>query len=79
MDMLLDLKGLRCPLPALKARKAMKSVAPGASLTLLATDPATMRDIPALCEAAGFALEQAEEEAGGVFRFRIRQPGGGAA
>jgi tRNA 2-thiouridine synthesizing protein A len=71
-DTTLDARGLKCPLPVLRARKAMQSVAPGAVLRVLATDPGTVQDFQAFCAATGHELvEHAEEE--GEFRFRIRK------
>jgi len=70
----LDLKGLNCPLPVLRTKKAMKSVPRGETLTVEATDPAAKRDIAALCETSGFTLLSAEER-DGVFVFAIRQAG----
>ena len=72
MSEMLDVKGLNCPLPVLRTKKAMKAVPKGAVLTVEATDPNTMRDIAALCEASGFALLSSEEK-DGVFVFRIQQ------
>ena len=66
----LDTKGLRCPLPVLRARKAMKSVAPGAVLEVHATDPSSVQDFASFCETTGHALE-ASEEAEGVYIFKI--------
>ena len=76
-ETVLDTSGLSCPLPVLKARKAMRAVAPGGRLRLLATDPASLRDVPAFCEAAGFELVEVEEE-GGLFRFLLRKPDPGS-
>ncbi len=72
MSEMLDVKGLNCPLPVLRTKKAMKAVPKGEVLTVEATDPNTMRDIAALCEASGFALLSSEEK-NGVFVFRIQQ------
>lgn len=72
MAQILDVKGLKCPLPVLRTRKAMKAVPKGEVLTVEATDPNVPRDMMALCEAAGFALLSSEER-DGVFVFRIRQ------
>lgn len=72
MSQMLDVKGLNCPLPVLRTKKAMKAVPKGDVLTVEATDPNTMRDIVALCDASGFALLSAEEK-NGVFVFRIQQ------
>jgi tRNA 2-thiouridine synthesizing protein A len=70
----LDTKGLRCPLPVLRARKAMKSVAPGGVLEVLATDPGSVKDFKAFCQTTGDTL-LAAEESDGVFVFRIRKAG----
>jgi tRNA 2-thiouridine synthesizing protein A len=71
-DTLLDTRGLRCPLPVLRARKAMQGVAAGEVLQLLATDPGTVRDVRAFCEATGHELlEHAELD--GEHSFRIRK------
>jgi len=70
----LDTKGLRCPLPVLRARKAMKSVAPGGVLEVHATDPGSVKDFKAFCRTTGDTLLGAEESQG-VFIFRIRKAG----
>ncbi len=56
VERLLDTRGLSCPLPALKARKALKALAAGERLRVLATDPKAVQDIAALCEATGDRL-----------------------
>jgi tRNA 2-thiouridine synthesizing protein A len=71
-DDLLDARGLKCPLPVLRARKAMQRLAPGAVLQVLATDPGTTRDFQAFCEATGHELLESCEQ-GGEFTFRIRK------
>ncbi|MCU0817455.1 MAG: sulfurtransferase TusA family protein, partial [Cypionkella sp.] len=52
----LDATGLLCPLPVLKARKRLKSMAPGAVLRLIATDPAAVIDVPHFCNQSGHVL-----------------------
>lgn len=52
----LDARGLTCPLPVLKARKALQALPPGGRLRVLATDPGAVGDFRALCEAAGHTL-----------------------
>jgi tRNA 2-thiouridine synthesizing protein A len=71
-DTLLDARGLKCPLPVLRARKAMQSLAPGAVLQVLATDPGSVRDFEAFCAATGHALVEQSEE-GGAYSFRVRK------
>lgn len=68
----LDAKGLKCPLPVLRARKAMKSVPSGGLLTVEATDPSAVADFQAFCETTGHQLED-QDEADGVYRFSIRK------
>jgi tRNA 2-thiouridine synthesizing protein A len=73
-DTVLDTRGLKCPLPVLRARKAMQGVAPGGVLRVLATDPGTVRDFQAFCVATGHELlDHGEED--GELRFRIRKAG----
>lgn len=69
----LDTKGLNCPLPVLKARRAMRDLADGDILTVLATDPASYIDFRHFCDTTGHALLEArEDEAEGVFTYVIR-------
>ena len=63
----LDAKDLTCPLPVLRARKAMKHLAPGDILEVAATDPAAVRDFPAFCEATGNELVSAEQTGAGLY------------
>jgi tRNA 2-thiouridine synthesizing protein A len=53
---ILDAKGLRCPLPVLKARKAMKDLPVGGTLRVLATDPGAINDFEAFCKTTGYRL-----------------------
>ncbi|MBW8708083.1 MAG: sulfurtransferase TusA family protein [Alphaproteobacteria bacterium] len=57
MDETLDLRGLKCPLPALMTRKALARLTPGAGLTVLADDPLAAVDIPHMCHTLGHAVE----------------------
>lgn len=70
----LDATGLRCPLPVLRARKAMKAVAAGGLLEIKATDPSAVADFQSFCETTGDELLE-WEEADGTFLFRIRKAG----
>ncbi len=60
-DVELDAIGLLCPLPVLKARKRLKSMASGQVLCLLATDPAAMVDVPHFCAETGHIFLHSEE------------------
>jgi tRNA 2-thiouridine synthesizing protein A len=67
-----DLRGLKCPLPVMKARKRLSAMAPGAALWVETTDPLAVIDIPHFCHEDGHALEASERiEAG--HRFLIRK------
>lgn len=59
----LDLTGLKCPLPALKTRKALKSLKPGDRLEVHCTDPLSVIDIPALILETGDSVEITEQGA----------------
>lgn len=69
---ILDAKGLRCPLPVLKARKAMKDLPIGATLRVLATDPGAIKDFEAFCKTTGYRLLSAGQ-AGEVLTFDIEK------
>jgi tRNA 2-thiouridine synthesizing protein A len=71
---ILDAKGLLCPLPVLKARKALKSMPDGGMLEILATDPGAAKDFAAFCQTTGHRLVESSEAAG-IFRFLIRKSG----
>ena len=73
MNKVLDAKGLNCPLPVLKTRKALRDVPLGDLLTVLATDPASTIDIRHFCNLSGQELIECSE-ADGVYTFVIRRP-----
>ncbi len=68
----IDTSGLLCPLPVLKARKRLRSMAPGAVLRLAATDPAAVVDVPFFCAESGNELVATHEE-GPVTVYLIRK------
>jgi tRNA 2-thiouridine synthesizing protein A len=68
----LDVCGLACPLPLLKARKALRDVMVGETLEVLATDPGSWRDFAVFAEQSGQRLLQASE-AQGVFRYLLKR------
>jgi len=70
----LDARGLRCPLPVLKARKRLKSLVDGAQLRVLADDPAAVIDVPHFCTEQGHALESQRQEDDALV-FVIRKGG----
>ena len=70
----LDTKGLNCPIPVLKARRAMKKLAPGDVLEVEATDPGSVIDFRHFCNTTGHELiDSAETD--GVYSFHIRKNG----
>jgi tRNA 2-thiouridine synthesizing protein A len=73
-DKLLDARGLSCPLPILKATKAIKAVPPGGTLEVLATDPGAVNDFEAFCRRWRHTMVEQGETAG-VYRFLIERAG----
>jgi tRNA 2-thiouridine synthesizing protein A len=57
MDEVLDLRGLKCPLPAMLAKKALAPMPAGAMVTVLADDPLAVVDIPHMCHSEGHAVD----------------------
>jgi len=70
--LILDAKGLRCPLPVLKARKAMKDLPAGGTLRVLATDPGAVKDFNAFCKTTGYRLLAASQD-GETLTFDIQK------
>jgi tRNA 2-thiouridine synthesizing protein A len=73
MNTTLDARGLACPLPAIKARRALAAVPPGAALIVLATDPEAPIDVAAVAADAGCAFEAEARDEGWL--LTIRRPG----
>ncbi len=71
-DKTLDTKGLNCPLPILKAKKAIGEVPVSGTLEVLATDPGAVADFQAFCRQTKHELVEHSEDAG-VYRFLIRR------
>ena len=71
-ETLMNLRGLKCPLPALRVRKKLSSLKSGDMIVAECTDPLTMIDIPNLLRQTGDSLES-KNEADGVLTFRIRK------
>jgi tRNA 2-thiouridine synthesizing protein A len=69
---ILDASGLKCPLPVLRARKALKPLASGDLLEVLSTDPSSLQDFRSFCETTGDTLLESGEDAG-TYRFLIRK------
>ena len=72
----LDLTGLKCPLPVLKARRQINSMAAGEILQVMADDPAAPLDFDHFCHTNGHQLVETQT-AGTVFTFIIRAGAGG--
>lgn len=71
-DQVLDAKGLNCPLPILRAKKALKDVPVGGTLQVLATDPGAVKDFEAFCRTTGNDLIESKAD-GKVFEFLIKR------
>ncbi|MEY2775984.1 MAG: hypothetical protein RLY30_82 [Pseudomonadota bacterium] len=69
---LLDVKGLSCPLPILRAKKMLSAMQAGETLEVLATDGGAWDDFDYFCQHSGHALVS-REESEGVYRFLIRR------
>lgn len=71
VDLELDLKGMNCPLPLLKAKQALSKLATGQVLRVQATDPGSVRDFASFARISGHEL-LASEEVSGVFIHTLR-------
>lgn len=72
IDARLDARGLNCPLPILKTRKAIAALEAGQVLEIIASDPGAVKDMDAFCKQTGNELIQSHSEQGG-FTFLIRR------
>ena len=68
----LDARGLSCPMPIVKTAQAIKTMAPGALIEVLATDPGSVKDFAAWSRTTGNELVEQTTD-GGVFRFVLRR------
>lgn len=73
-DMVLDAKGLNCPLPILRAKKALKELPTGKTLEVQATDPGAVKDFEAFCRTTGNELVEHHID-NKVYYFTIRHVG----
>ena len=73
-DQVLDAKGLNCPLPILRAKKALKTIESGQVLKVLSTAPGSVADFSAFCRTTGNELVEQSED-GGVYTNLIRKAG----
>jgi len=72
MERLIDAQFMKCPMPVLRAARALRSMAAGEKLRVLATDPVALGDFRDFCRVSGHALV-ATSEVKGVFSFTIRR------
>lgn len=70
----IDARGLKCPLPVLKLEKQLALLSPANELVVLATDPMAKIDIPLYCRQGGYTCRVSEAE--GVLRFEIAKASG---
>lgn len=68
----LDVTGLKCPLPILRAKKTLAQMQAGDILTVLATDGGAPDDFAAFCRQTGHVLLESSEEPGGVFKLVVK-------
>lgn len=68
-DVELDTSGMNCPLPVLKARKALSEMSSGQRLHLIVTDPGAKKDIPAFCKMTGNQLIDTNDQEGKIHFF----------
>lgn len=72
-DLFLDCKGLICPMPVVKTRRAIKQIEVGQILEMIATDPGAVPDMEAWQRQTHHELVSSEERDDGTFRFLIRK------
>ena len=68
----LDARGMNCPLPILRTKKALTDLGQGDTLAVVATDPGSLKDMQAFCKQTGHELVSSSEKQG-EFAFLIRK------
>jgi tRNA 2-thiouridine synthesizing protein A len=71
-EILIDAQFMKCPMPVLRAARALRTMSAGEKLRILATDPAALTDFRDFCKTTGHALV-ATSETSGVYSFTIRR------
>lgn len=71
-DVVLDTKGMNCPMPVLKTKKAIDGLQSGQVLEVISTDKGSISDIPALLKRLGHELLETKEDSG-VIEFYIKK------
>ena len=74
-EALLDASGLTCPMPLLKAKKALNGLQPGMLLRVIATDPGSVRDFEVFSAQSGHALLESRQEDGSYFYLLKKKDG----
>lgn len=72
-EAVLDLRGLKCPMPALLSRRALSRARPGSIIEVLADDPMAYIDVPHMCAQEGYEVVSLARE-GASARMTLRKP-----
>jgi len=73
MTTTLDTTGMNCPLPILKAKKALKDLGAGDVLEVISTDPGSVKDFDSFCRTTGNELMESDAGDDGVYKFMIKK------
>ena len=71
-NQVLDARGLNCPLPILRTKKALNALQSGETVKVVSTDPGSMKDMTSFCEQTGNSL-LSSQQAGSDYEFVIRK------
>jgi tRNA 2-thiouridine synthesizing protein A len=69
----IDLRGLKCPLPALMARRALHAASPGATIRVVTDDPMAAVDVPHMCHRENYSVLSITRD-GDIARFVLKRP-----
>lgn len=72
VDLEVDARGLNCPLPILRAKKGINTLATGQVLKIIATDPGSVKDLEAFCKQTGNEMVESSQQ-GGEYHFKLRK------
>jgi tRNA 2-thiouridine synthesizing protein A len=72
IDLEIDARGLNCPLPILRTRKGINTLASGQVVKIIATDPGSVKDLEAFCKQTGNEMLESSQQ-DGEYHFNIRK------
>ena len=72
-SIIVDTRGLFCPMPIIKTSEAVRNIDPGLFVEIISDDPAIEADMPAWCSSHGHVIQSMDKDESGVFRILVQK------